>query len=112
MLCIQPSRPVDIRCHDLDPGRPFLSRLLRAGGEPLLGVPPLRVDVLGLDYYAHSEWFYDETGAFAPSPRPVGLAEVVRQYGERYGLPMMLTETNIRGFPTDRASWLRYTLEQ
>jgi hypothetical protein len=98
--------------HDLDPGRPFLSRLLGAGGEPLLGVPPLRVDVLGLDYYPHSEWFYDQTGALAPSPRPVGLAEVVRQYGERYGLPMMLTETNIRGLPTDRASWLRYTLEQ
>ncbi|MGW0364738.1 family 1 glycosylhydrolase [Streptomyces sp. NPDC002990] len=98
--------------HDLDRGRPFLSQLLAAGGEPLLDLPAVRVDVLGLDYYCHSEWFYDHVGARAPSPRPVGLAEVARQYGERYGLPMMLTETNIRGLPSDRASWLRYTLEQ
>jgi len=42
----------------------------------------------------------------------VGLAAVLEQYAERYRLPMMVTETNLRGLPTDRASWLRYTLEQ
>ncbi|MFV0127082.1 glycosyltransferase [Streptomyces sp. HMX112] len=98
--------------HDLDPRRPFLSQLIAAGGEPLLDLPPVRVDVLGLDYYCHSEWFYDETGARAPSPQPVGLAAILQQYGDRYGLPMLLTETNVRGLPSDRASWLRYTLEQ
>ncbi|MDN3296363.1 family 1 glycosylhydrolase [Streptomyces ficellus] len=98
--------------HDLDPERPFLSQLIAAGGERLLHLPALRVDVLGLDYYCHSEWFYDESGARAPSPRPIGLAEVLQQYGDRYGLPMMLSETNIRGLPSDRASWLRYTVEQ
>lgn len=34
------------------------------------------------------------------------------EYHERYGLPCMLTETNIRGYASDRASWLKYTLEQ
>jgi hypothetical protein len=97
---------------DLDPGRPFLGPLVADGGEALLELPPLRVDVLGLDYYCHSEWFYDEQGSHAPSPRPVGLASVAEHYAGRYGLPLMLTETNIRGLPTDRASWLRYTLEQ
>ncbi|MFI6513884.1 family 1 glycosylhydrolase [Streptosporangium sp. NPDC050855] len=97
---------------DLDLDRPFLSQLIAAGGEPLLDLPAVRVDVLGLDYYCHSEWFYGETGARVPSPHPLGLAEVIGQYSDRYGLPMMLTETNIRGFPPDRASWLRYTLEQ
>jgi hypothetical protein len=86
--------------------------MLHAGAEPLLGVAPVRVDVLGLDYYCHTEWWYDETGARAPSPQPLGLAAVARQYADRYDLPMMLTETNIRGLPSDRASWLRYTLEQ
>src|SRR5829696_5944893 len=60
--------------HDLDPDRPFLRELIAAGGAPLLELPPIRVDVLGLDYYCHSEWFYDRTGGRAPSPRPVGLA--------------------------------------
>ncbi len=98
--------------HDLDPARPFLGRLLAAGAEPLLELNPVRVDVLGLDYYCHSEWFYDESGGRAPSPRPVGFAALAEHYGRRYGRPMLLSETNVRGLPTDRASWLRYMLEQ
>jgi beta-glucosidase/6-phospho-beta-glucosidase/beta-galactosidase/glycosyltransferase involved in cell wall biosynthesis len=98
--------------HDLDSDRPFLQKLTADGGEALLQLPPVRVDVLGLDYYSHSEWFYDELGSHAPSPRPVGLAAVAEHYARRYGLPMMLTETNVRGTPSDRISWLRYTLEQ
>jgi len=98
--------------HDLDPARPFLRHLLEAGAEPLLELDPVRVDVLGLDYYCHSEWFYDGDGSHAPSPHPVGFAVLAEQYGRRYGLPMILSETNLRGLPTDRVSWLRYTLEQ
>lgn len=98
--------------HDLDPSRPFLAQFLRAGGEALLELPPRRVDVLGLDYYGHSEWYYDDVGGHAPSPYPVGFAAVAELYGQRYGLPMMLTETNLRGQPSDRISWLRYMLEQ
>jgi len=98
--------------HDLDPDRPFLRELLAAGGEPLLDLEPVRVDRLGLDYYCHSEWFYDDAGSHSPSPRPLGLAALAEQYGTRYGLPMLLSETNIRGLPSDQASWLRYTLEQ
>ena len=98
--------------HDLDRERPFLSTLLRDGGESLLELPPIRIDVLGLDYYCHSEWFYDESGSHSPSPHPVGLAAVTEHYAARYGLPLMLTETNIRGVPSDQTSWLRYTLEQ
>lgn len=98
--------------HDLDTRRPFLQALTAAGGESLLDLSPVRVDVLGLDYYCHSEWFYDDAGSHAPSPEPIGLAALAQLYGDRYGLPMMLTETNIRGLPTDRVSWLKYTLEQ
>jgi hypothetical protein len=98
--------------HDLDPARPFLAELIRAGGEDLLDLPPLRVDVLGLDYYAHSEWWYDLAGGHAPSRHPLGFAALALQYNDRYGRPMMLTETNLRGLPPDRASWLRHMLEQ
>ena len=100
--------------HDLDDfeTRPFLRELVRAGGEPLLQLPRLSVDVLGLDYYCHSEWWYDVAGGHAPSLNPLGFAGLAEQYGVRYGLPMLLSETNLRGSPSDRASWLRYTLEQ
>ncbi len=98
--------------HDLGPHRPFLRRLLGDGGEDLLALRPLRVDVLGLDYYPHSEWFYDGAGSRAPSPRPAGFAAVAEHYAARYGLPLVLSETNVRGLPSDRISWLRYVLEQ
>ncbi|HEX8498163.1 MAG TPA: family 1 glycosylhydrolase, partial [Actinomycetales bacterium] len=99
--------------HDLDPGtRPFLRQLVEAGGEHLLSLQPLQVDVLGLDYYCHSEWLYDDDGAHAPSPEPIGFAEVAQQYADRYGLPMMMSETNVRGLPTDQVTWLRYALEE
>jgi glycosyltransferase involved in cell wall biosynthesis/beta-glucosidase/6-phospho-beta-glucosidase/beta-galactosidase len=99
----------------LDADRPFLRELVRAGGADLLSVgfltdQPLRVDVLGLDYYVHSEWWYDAEGGHAPSPTPIGFATLARQYGDHYGLPMLVAETNIRGLPSDQVTWLRYML--
>jgi beta-glucosidase/6-phospho-beta-glucosidase/beta-galactosidase len=98
--------------HDRNPERPFLRQLLKHGGAHLLEIDAITVDVLGVDYYCHSEWWYDDAGSHSPSPHPVGLAAVLDHYGARYGLPMILGETNIRGLPSDRASWLKYTLEQ
>lgn len=98
--------------HDLDVERPFLQRLVAAGGEDLLTLPHGAIDLLGLDYYPHSEWFYDDAGGRAPSPEPVRLARIISAYGERYAVPLLLTETNIRGLPSDRVTWLRHVLEQ
>jgi len=97
----------------LDLDRPFLADYVLAGGEAMLELPPVQVDVLGLDYYSHSEWWYPASGGgLSPSPHPLGFAALAEWYSNRYGLDVMLTETNVRGTPTDRASWLRYTLEQ
>jgi beta-glucosidase/6-phospho-beta-glucosidase/beta-galactosidase len=97
---------------NLDPERPFVSALLAAGGEDLLNLEPIRVDLLGLDYYCHSEWWYDDRGARAPSPHPSGFAAIAGHYADRYDKPVFLAETNIRGLASDRTSWLRYMLEQ
>jgi hypothetical protein len=91
----------------------YLQPALEAGVEPLLDMDPGHIDVLGLDYYAHCQWhFTDWEVGSVPTPYPVPLATQILEYWDRFGLPCMLTETNIRGFATDRASWLKYTLEQ
>lgn len=95
-----------------DRDRPFLRSVVAAGGEALLDLDPIQVDVLGLDYYPHSEWWYDGLGGHAPSPHPLGFATVAGQYADRYRLPLMLAETNVRGLPSDRITWLRYMLDQ
>jgi beta-glucosidase/6-phospho-beta-glucosidase/beta-galactosidase len=99
--------------HDLEvESRPYVRQIVEAGGEDLLHIAPGRIDVLGLDYYPHSEWWYELSGGMAPSPRPLGFAELAAQYASRYDVPLILGETNIRGLPSDRATWLRYMAEQ
>lgn len=73
---------------------------------------PSRIDILGLDYYAHSEleWNLDER--VYPNRNPEGFAEIAMEYVRRYHLPVMLTETNIRGSLSDRISWLKFMVEQ
>jgi hypothetical protein len=79
---------------------------------------PIRIDVLGLDYYPHSEidWRYDSRlgcpNIHGPVESPRGLASVALDYVEQYHLPVMVAETNIRGTIFDRLTWLRFTEEQ
>ncbi|MFN2606666.1 MAG: family 1 glycosylhydrolase [Acidimicrobiales bacterium] len=98
---------------EIDDRRPFAADVRRAGGGDLFEIEPGSIDVLGLDYYAHNQWQYGgPRRAVSSSPRPAPLSELIVEYWERYRMPCMLAETNIRGFATDRASWLKYTLEQ
>ena len=77
-----------------------------------------KIDVLGLDYYAHSEmeWTWNEAaGQIAlsfPCSQPRGFASVAGDYVNRYGLPILLSETNIGGSVRDRLTWLKLMEEQ
>lgn len=77
---------------------------------------PSKIDILALDYYIHSEmeWRKSRTGmeAIRPCPAPRGFGDVALDYVERYGKPVMLGETNIRGTVTDRLGWLKYTYQE
>ena len=92
--------------------RPFVRDVVAHGGERLLELDPLRIDVLGLDYYAHNQWHFPQGPPTSPTGDPKPLADLVEEYWRRYRIPCMLTETNIRGFASDRATWLKYTAEQ
>jgi beta-glucosidase/6-phospho-beta-glucosidase/beta-galactosidase/glycosyltransferase involved in cell wall biosynthesis len=69
--------------------------------------------VLGLDYYANSEWQLERHGEEVRQRRsetPTGLYGIGASYYQRYGLPMMLTETSIDGKPINREIWLEQTI--
>ncbi len=78
----------------------------------------VEIDVLGLDYYAHSEmeWAWSSEANHAtlrfPCTQPRGFAAVTRDYVERFKLPVLLSETNIGGAVTDRLTWLKFMEEQ
>ncbi|WP_210481285.1 family 1 glycosylhydrolase [Naasia sp. SYSU D00948] len=91
---------------------PFGRLLHESGGERLLGIEGGSVDVLGLDYYAHNQWTFSIEGGTTTNPDPTPFADLIQEYWERYGLPCLVTETNIRGHTFDRATWLKYVLEQ
>jgi hypothetical protein len=92
--------------------RPFVDDVLRHGGASLLELSPMPVHQLGLDYYAHCQWHFGPQRGEASSPAPAPLSSLMAEYADRYGLPVWLGETNLRGHPSDRATWLKYTLEQ
>jgi beta-glucosidase/6-phospho-beta-glucosidase/beta-galactosidase len=73
---------------------------------------PARIDVLGLDYYPHSEHQHSARRTRCHSSAPRGFAAVAGDYIERYGLPVMLSETNVKGFVSDRLSWLKHMAEE
>lgn len=113
--------------HDLilgriDRGHPLMPYLRAHGFRPedqaWFQDNPGRIDVLGLDYYFHSEmeWYWDRTMGRAnisfPCRSPRGFAEVGLDYVEQFRVPVMLTETNIRGTVQDRLTWLRFMREQ
>lgn len=71
---------------------------------------PATIDILGLDYYSHSEVGWTNAGR-GKNYAVVGFKTTALEYVEHfrdYKFPIMLTETNLRGTVTDRLSWLKY----
>jgi beta-glucosidase len=64
------------------------------------------VSVLGIDYYALNEHVLHANGSTGASRELLGLRTITRQYYERYGLPLMHTETNLSE-KEGAAWWLR-----
>ena len=53
--------------------RPFVAEVVRHGAADLLELEPGRIDVLGLDYYAHNQMALDGAGArHDRAPRAAG----------------------------------------
>jgi beta-glucosidase/6-phospho-beta-glucosidase/beta-galactosidase len=74
---------------------------------------PAPLDVIGLDYYPHSEHQYrrgshgDVVDETAEIDRQLGPAELCRQYFERLGRPLIFTETGAPGDDALKQWWLQ-----
>ncbi len=73
---------------------------------PELGGDPSLVDLVGLNFYPHNQWYWN--GPTIPMGhheyRP--LADMLVEMAERYGKPVLLSETGAEG--TGKPSWLHY----
>ena len=77
---------------------------------PELGGDPSLVDLVGLNYYPHNQWYFK--GPTIPMGhheyRP--LSDMLIEMAERYGKPLMLSETGAEG--TGKPSWLHYVCNE
>jgi beta-glucosidase/6-phospho-beta-glucosidase/beta-galactosidase len=78
--------------------------------EPELGGDPSLVDLIGLNFYPHNQWYYK--GPTIPMGhheyRP--LADMLVEMAERYGKPVFLSETGAEG--SGKPSWLHYVCNE
>jgi beta-glucosidase/6-phospho-beta-glucosidase/beta-galactosidase len=78
--------------------------------KPELGGDPSFVDFVGLNFYPHNQWYFK--GPTIPMGhheyRP--LADMLIEMGERYGKPLLLSETGAEG--TGKPSWLHYVCSE
>jgi beta-glucosidase/6-phospho-beta-glucosidase/beta-galactosidase/glycosyltransferase involved in cell wall biosynthesis len=80
-----------------------------------LRTDPQLPDVIGLDYYPHSDWqleMYNGQMRQRRADAPQGIYGVSKEVYDRYGLPLMVTETSIDGQPIAREIWLQTMVDQ
>ena len=109
---------MDLLLGRVDRHHPLFSWLTSYGMSELdidwLRANPQAPDVLGLDYYPHSDWQIEFEGGTVRQRRadnPIGLYGVASSYYNRYGIPLMVTETSVDGKPINREIWLDTTLD-
>lgn len=78
--------------------------------EPQLGGDPSLVDVVGLNFYPHNQWYFE--GPTIPMGhheyRP--LSDMLVEVAERYGKPVFISETGAEG--SGRPAWLHYVCDE
>jgi beta-glucosidase/6-phospho-beta-glucosidase/beta-galactosidase len=100
----------------IDPSHPLFTWLVRNGTRPgvlrEIAARKARIDVLGLNFYP--QWSTHQlyltrrgrVGSRSSERDGAGFAELIERYHERYGLPVMVTETSAFGPDDVRSRWL------
>lgn len=78
---------------------------------PELGGSPDLMDIIGLNYYFHNQWFHSNRRKVPPGHRLYRpLSEILEEFYLRYDKPLMISETGIED--DERPDWFRYICEQ
>lgn len=78
--------------------------------KPELGGEQSLVDVVGLNFYPHNQWYYNGSTIPMGHHEYRALSDMIAEVVERYGKPIFLSETGAEG--TGRASWLHYVCNE
>lgn len=78
--------------------------------EPGLGGAPAYLDIVGVNFYPHNQWFLHGPTIVPGSAPYRPLREMLAEVHGRYGRPLLMTETGDEG--DRRAPWLRYVCEE
>lgn len=106
----RPDRPQDAEAAANHDASQFHAWEMIAGRRaPELGGREEYLDVLGLNYYVHNQWYYpgghgSMIGPSSPHSRP--LHELLLNVHRRFGRPMFISETGIED--DARPAWLAY----
>lgn len=77
---------------------------------PELGGRPDYVDVIGLNFYPHNQWYYNGPTIPMGHHEYRALAEMLVEVSQRYGKPMFISETGAEG--SGRPAWLHYVCDE
>lgn len=80
--------------------------MIAGRSDPELGGGEKYLDIIGLNYYVHNQWFNpDREPLPADHPGYIPLSSILAEYQRRYGRPMIIAETGIED--DLRPSWFR-----
>ena len=83
---------------------------LTGRARPELGGDPALVDLVGLNFYPHNQWYLDGPTIPMGHHEYRALADMLVEAAERYGKPVFLSETGAEG--TGKPSWLHYVCNE
>lgn len=78
--------------------------------EPELGGDPSLVDVVGLNFYPHNQWYWDGPTIPMGHHEYKPLADMLAGIAERYRKPVFISETGAEG--SGRPAWLHYVCDE
>ena len=78
--------------------------------EPELDGDPSLVDVVGLNFYPHNQWYFKGPTIPMGHHEYQPLADMVVDVAKRYGKPVFISETGAEG--SGRPAWLHYVCDE
>ena len=83
---------------------------LTGRAEPELGGREDFVDLVGLNYYPHNQWYLDGPTIPMGHHEYRSLADMLEEVSGRYGKPLFISETGAEG--SGRPAWLHYVCDE